>query len=154
MTRWKWDADQSDPLNEHRIPVTSDNPLYTYIACFHKDSPHRPTDLEIQQLRAFIDHHMDYWFTTLQREAVRNQPFDTELGRHTVIFHKYGTGDWGYRRKSWPLGRFTPPSPRVATRALGPMSLVEVMDLIHNVNAGQEGSWHQWKADHPEVFGE
>jgi hypothetical protein len=152
MTRWKWDAEPNDPLNRYRIPVTAHTPFYSYVACFDKDSPHRPTNREIEQICSFIDEHKAHWFTTMEREQSSLQPFDTQLGHNSVIFHKYGTADWGYRRKSWPHPRFTPPSPRVPTRAMGPMILLEVMELIHNGNDSQSIHWRQWKADHPEVF--
>lgn len=153
MTRWKWDAEPNDPLNQYRIPVTSHTPFFSYITCFDKDSPHRPTNREIGQLRSFIDEHIDHWFTTMERQEISRQPFDTQLGWNSLVFHKYGTADWGFRRKSWPHPRFSPPSPRVATRELGPLPLVGVMDLVHAGDGGHAQHWRQWKIDRPEVFG-
>lgn len=152
MTRWKWDAEPNDPLNEHRIPVTSTTPLFPYVACFHKGSQHRPTEREIRQIRSFIEQYMDLWFTPLEREESARLPFDMQLGRSTVIFHKYGTADWAYCRKTWPTNQLTPRSPK-SRRDLGPLALVEVMDLIHSSSPWYSANWSRWKTNHPEVFG-
>lgn len=153
MTRWKWDADPNDPLVKMRIPVASMTPLYPYIAVFHKESPHRPTEAETRMIRSFIDEHVELWLSAQADEMRTIQSFDTELGRNPVIFHKYGTRDWGYRRAHWQVGSmFTPPSPRVPSRRLGPMALAEVMDLIHDGDSPQAKHWREWRAARPEVF--
>lgn len=154
MTMWKWDVDRKDPLVRLRIPVTSEHPVHSYIAVFDKDSPHRPTNREAYQLRSFIDQHMDHRFTTEEMEESLRNPFDVHVGVTPMIFHKYGVHDWGYRCRNWQTGtKFTPPSPRVPTRRMGPLSLVAVMDLIHGGDAAHADRWRQWKLDHPDVFG-
>lgn len=153
MTRWRWDADPGSPLIKHRIPETAASPLHSYVAALYKDSPHWPTGKEIAQLRSFIDEHAAHWLTERDKEQNARQPFDTEPGRNTVVFRKYGTRDWGYRRKSWPSAQFVPPPPLFASRAPGPLSLVGVMDLVHSGFADRVADWEEWKAEHPEVFG-
>lgn len=152
MTRWKWDAEPGDVLNPHRIPVTSGTPLYPYIASLDKRSPHWPTAQEILQIRSFIEEHADCWLSQEQTEANRSYPFDIDPNHNTVIFHKYRKDDWAYRRKSWPNMRFSPPSPRVSTRVTGPMTLVEVMDLVHWSRTGPDKRWQEWKSARPDVF--
>lgn len=155
MTLWKYDADQRDPLARLRIPVTSMRPLYSYLAAFHKESVHRPTEKETAMLVSFIEERKQNQYTGAERGRMSALPFDLNPGINTIVFHKYATADWGYRRRGWQIGSsFTPPSPHVATRFLGPLTLEQVMDLIQQgTNGTPEQSWLDWKEAHPEVFG-
>jgi hypothetical protein len=153
MTRWKYDAAQSHPLVQYRIPVVPGVPLFGYIAALSKDSVHYPTEAETRLLVSFIEFRRETWFASMERAQFNEEPFDIYPGTNTVIFHKYGTSDWAYRRRMWEAHRLTPPSPRVATRQLGPMSLEQVMDLIHHgENRQPKWDWMEWKRNHPEVF--
>lgn len=153
MTRWKYDVNPADPLVEHRIPVTSMWPVLPYLAVLHKESPHRPTDRETQQLARFIE-MVKLTFSQVERAGMDGEKFDFHPRARTVVFHKYRTRDWGYRRASWGSRGFAPPSPHVATRAVGPLSLVGVMDLIYSDALGNvDESWIMWKEAHPATFG-
>jgi hypothetical protein len=162
MTRWKYDADEKDPLTKMRIPVTSDYPGHDYTACFHRDSAQRPTEAEARLLVSFIEEYQERWFGLANQRKIRqDKPFDMGCPA-TWIFHKWGNGDWSYRVDTWRVGpHFLPVAPRLRgtqydTPAVkGPMSLAQVMDVIHRV--GEEypdHHWVAWKLAHPEVFGE
>lgn len=155
MTRWKFDTSPKDPLVALRIPVTSKWPVFPYLVAFHKGSPHRPTAQEALMLSSFAEMRKTYGFGTADQNAMDDEPFDYHKSVPTVIFHKYRHNDWGYRLSTWTTGSaFAPPSPKVATRTIGPMSLLQVMDMIlMDQFAGIAGAWTAWKERHPEVFG-
>jgi hypothetical protein len=154
VTRWKWDVDPKDPLVALRVPVTSADPVFDYIAVFDKESPHRPTNAEARLISSFIEEFKAYCFTEGGVADSLKDPFDTYLGSQPVVLHKYSINDWGYRRRHWQIGsKFTPPSPRVSRRAFGPLSLLGVLDLVQSSDCAHEQHWQQWKMDRPEVFG-
>lgn len=153
MTRWKYDADQRDPLVSLRIPVTSMWPAFGYFAVFDRRSPQRPTRAEALMIASYIEYYKYRWYPEHLRDQLGELPFDIDPGVHSVIFHKYAVGDWGYRRSNWRLGSvFTPPSPRVGTRTIGPLTLLQLLDLVHDPDPGQ--SWVVWKGAHPDIFPE
>lgn len=155
MTRWKYDSDPHDELARLRIPSTTRWPMYSYLAAFHRESAHRPTQAEALMIASFIGECRSR-FHLQEREAMTAQPFDISVGYPTIIFHKYLKDDWAYRCKGWQIGHeFTPPSPRVATRMFGPLSLVQLMDFLHQHASGglRQAQWNAWKRKHPEVFG-
>lgn len=148
MTVWKYDTDPRDPLAGLRIPSTSKWPLSGYIAAFHRDSPHRPTTAESRMIASYIEEHLDRHFATWEREEMARKPFDVYPGRNTVIFHKYDTGSWGYRRRSWQVGSPFSPAPRMVG-----VTLEEAMDLTHwSTSNAPDPEWTDWKTGHPEVF--
>lgn len=151
MTLWRYDADRRDPLTRHRIPVTSMRPLYSYLLAFHKESPHRPSAVETEMMRHFIDEKKHRLFTGEEQRLMASCPFDTHPGITAVIVHKYRPDDWGYRLATWPTSVFTPSSPR-SPRFDGPLSLAALLDRINCASARQAESWDAWKNDHPEVF--
>lgn len=176
-TDWPFgtDADEHDPLTKLRIPVVSSfNPRWFYVAAFlgvvtdgpdHLKGPPfgsnaRPTDAEAQMLVSFLLEHRHYWFGDggYARKMDR-RPLDVDGGWNTVVFIKYGTGDWGYRRVSWQYGpAFVPPPPGIRERrpdeaSGGPLPLERVMDRVHSFGDGEPmRHWADWKAAHPEVF--
>lgn len=153
MTGWKWDADQRGRLTKHRIPTTSMYPINAYLVAFHRLSQHQPTEHEVRTLLSFIDYRKDRHYSTGEKARMAALPFDVCAGSSTIIFHKYGTHDWGYRRPGWQTGsQFTPPSPRVPGRVMGPYNLVQVMDLVDQQDGAPSKEWTQWKKEHSEVF--
>lgn len=155
MTRWKFDVDPKDPLVSVRVPATGKWPVLPYLAAFHKDSPHRPTAQEGLMLSSFVEMIKTFGFSSPEQNDMDGEVFDFHPRAVTVIFHKYQRDDWGYRRNSWgEVKGFAPPSPKVATRTIGPLSLAEVMDLVWSDLHGEiDSGWHNWKSRHPEVFG-
>lgn len=153
MTRWKFDADPYDPLVTMRIPVTGRCPGIPYLAAFHKESAKRPTPGESLMLASFIEMVKVQGFSVVERQDMDGETFDFHPRATTAIFHKYAVDDWGWRRNSWQTDGFAPPSPRVATRATGPLSLLRLMDLIwSDPFDGVDEQWRTWKAAHAEVF--
>ncbi|MEW1847665.1 hypothetical protein AB0392_57735 [Nonomuraea angiospora] len=158
-TDWPYDADRDDPLTALRIPVTSAWPHWRYTACFDRESEVRPTDAEARMLASFIEEYREHWFNDRYKEQLSERPFDTDA--KTVIFHKWGDGDWSYRQDSWVYGPFwVPVAPGLRGTEhddrpnwKGPMSLVQVMDRIHTIAADEPMQhWTDWKASHPDVF--
>ncbi|MET8985878.1 hypothetical protein ABZW49_10555 [Nonomuraea wenchangensis] len=159
-TDWPYDADQHDPLTKLRIPVTSFAPRWRYTACFDRESEVRPTDREAQQLASFIEEYREYFFNETYKAKLSERPFDTDAV--TRVFHKWADDDWSYRTVTWEYGPFwVPVFPRLRGTNLddrpdweGPMTLVQVMDRIHTIGDEPMKHWLDWKAAHPEVFGE
>lgn len=149
MTRWKYDAEPYHPLIKERIPVAPVCPYYGYLVALSKDSK-QPTADEIRLLVSCIRYYRETWFTRSDRDRFDSEPFDIYIGINTVIFHKYATSSWAYRRRSWPVERLYPSSP---ARVDGPVVLTELMDRVHDTDTDRE-SWRQWKVEHPEVWPE
>ncbi|MFF8784766.1 hypothetical protein [Streptomyces sp. NPDC015125] len=170
-TAWPFgtDADRDDPLTKLRIPVVNSfNPSWHYVAAFlHADpncafdppwpfaSAERPTDPEAQMLVSFLQEHRHYWFGNEGYTRKMDQrPLDVDSGWNTIVFIKYGTDDWGYRRCSWTYGpTFVPTPPNSQPRDSGPLTLEQVMDRVHTISGDPKQHWLDWKASHPEIFG-
>jgi hypothetical protein len=154
MTRWKFDTSPRDPLVALRIPVTSKWPVFPYLVAFHRDSPHRPTAREALMLSSFAEAVKAHRFTEDEQRGMDDEPFDYTHRCATVVFNKYQRDDWSYRLSTWKTGSaFAPPPPRVATRVVGPLTLVELTDLIWSTFPWTEPSqWDAWKQEHPGVF--
>lgn len=143
VTTWPYgtDADQHDPLTVLRIPVTGSQPTRRYIAAFDRDSAVRPTDNEARMIASHIDAYKDYFFgDSWFRQQTDKMPFD--IGAATVVFHKWGLGDWSSRLATWQAGRWSPRGP-----------LVQVLDRANSVLVGQPSlHWLDWKAARPDIF--
>lgn len=154
MTRWRYDADENDPLTALRIPVTSDYPDFHYTACFDRESRQRPTDAEARMIASFIEEYQSRWFGDgAWRQEQLAKPFDMDCPT-TTVFHKWAADDWSYRNRMWQAGpHWSPAGPRLrntqydTSRLKGPLSLLELMDAIARGTV-----WDRWKADHPDVF--
>lgn len=148
------DADRNDPLTAHRIAVTSSHPQWCYIVGFDRESPARPTDAEAAMLASFLQEYIDRWYNDSYKAKLAQRALDVDGGANGMIFRKYGDDDWGYRRRSWYSGpMFMPQSPLFADRALGPLSLAQLMDHIHSHGDDEPTArWKQWKAAHSDVF--
>lgn len=159
---WPFDADRDDPLTGRRIAVTGSHPGWFYLVCFDGESAERPTDHEVDLLVSFLDEYKTRWYGDgPYRKAMERRPFDVDGGANTTIFHKYGPGDWGYRRQSWQFGpMFVPQHPRIRhshpwkNAPIGPLALVALMDFIHTIGNDSQPMrhWQEWKAAHPDVF--
>jgi hypothetical protein len=174
MTTTTWpfgtDAVENDPLTSLRIPVVrSFNPSWHYVAAYlgtNADtgsdwsppwpfsSAERPTDAEANMLASFLQEHRHYWFGNEGYARKMDQrPLDVDSGWNTIVFIKYATDDWGYRRCSWTYGpTFVPDPPNFADRKLGPLTLEQVMDRVHTIGDEPMKHWTDWKDAHPEVF--
>jgi hypothetical protein len=173
MTDWPFgtDALQHDPLTALRIPVvTSFNPSWHYVAAYLGTSAdtgntfdppwpftssERPTHAEAQMIVSFHQEHRHYWFGNEGYARKMDQrPLDVDGGWNTIVFIKYGAGDWGYRRCSWTYGpTFVPGPPGSTSReSVGRLTLEQVMDRIHAHGDEPSARWQQWKDDHPDVF--
>jgi hypothetical protein len=172
-TAWPFgtDAKQDDPLTALRIPVvTNFNPSWHYVAAYLGTSDDtgntfdppwpfasvdRPTDAEAQMLVSYLQEHRHYWFGNEgYARKMDRRPLDVDSGWNTVVFIKYGTDDWGYRRCSWTYGpTFVPGPPGSESReTVGALTLQQVMDRIHAWSGEPSPRWQQWKAAHPDVF--
>jgi hypothetical protein len=151
---WPYDADRNDPLTDLRIPVTSSHPDWCYLVAFDRESAARPTDAEARMLASFREDYIAYWYNDSYKARMAERPFDMDGGANGVVFRKWATDDWGYRRRTWSVGPlYVPQSPAFADRALGPLSLAGLMDHIHSHGDKPSARWVQWKASHPDVFG-
>lgn len=151
---WPFDADRNDPLTAHRIAVTCSHPGWYYLVSFDRESETRPTEHEVALLRSFLDEYKTHWYgDSGYRRAMERRPLDVDGGANGVVFHKFGTDDWGYRRQSFTTGPlFFPGWPH--NRKAGPFSLLALMDHIHTIGGEPMRHWVEWKAAHPEVFGD
>jgi hypothetical protein len=156
---WPFDAPQDDPLTAHRIPVTSSHPRWYYLVSFDGESAERPTEREMAMLVSFLDEYKDHWYgDNSYRRAMEQRPFDVDGGANGVVFHKWGTDDWGYRRHSYERGYLfsvVPPALRdlYDDGVRGPLSLLALMDRIHTMVDEPMPRWVAWKVAHPDVFG-
>lgn len=158
------DATRDDPLTAHRIAVTDSYPSWAYIVAFDRESPARPTEEETRMLVSFLDQYKDYWYNESYLKRLAARPLDVDGGANTVIFHKFGDRDWGYRRSSFTMGfLWTIPWPgslrdeerakHPDSRYIGPLALDELMDVIHaRGSAEPDKRWAAWKAEHPDAF--
>lgn len=160
---WPYDADEHDPLTKLRIPVVGSAwPAWSYIVAFDcgrlDDEEFRPTGREAAMLRSFLDEYIARWCNDAW---LKKRPFDIDGVANGLVFRKWGEGDWGYRRRSWPARpTYVPEHPRIRGNSQlwesppGPLTLVKVMDLIHMHGLNEPCEWwEKWKAAHPEVFG-
>jgi hypothetical protein len=154
MTRWRYDADPRNPYEEERIPVIPECPAFGYLLGIDKHSVHQPTAAELIILASLGEFYRTRMFTAAEQRNFALEPFDIHPGNNTPILRKYGFNDWGYRRATWPVGRVTPPSPRVPTRMLGPWTVTHLVDVINGVRTDSElgKAWERWKVDHPAIF--
>ena len=159
QTGWPYDAVQDDPLTALRIPVVrSAHPEWNYIGAFDGSSLERPTDAEAATLASFLSEYVEHWYNDTWKLKMAGRPFDIDGGANGVVFRMYGEDDWGYRRRSWSMGPlYVPQSPRlreIDRSELGPLGLVRVMDRCHTIVDEIMPRWVEWKAQHPEVFGD
>ena len=162
QTGWPYDARRDDPLTALRVPATSDYPEWKYIATFDRASQARPTDVEAARLASFIAEYKNYFFRDSYIARLEEKPFDHDSSTVTRIFHKWGPDDWSYRVRTWEYGPFwVPVAPWQRKQEESerspydePLTLVQVLDRIHTIGDEMLGHWTEWKAAHPEVFGD
>jgi hypothetical protein len=154
MTRWKFDADRKDPLTARRIPVTPPWPMWGYFAAFDKDSPQRPTEVEVRMIQSYIAMVRQGWEAAIKGAEMDQEPLDWFPGYNTLVLHKYARDDWAHRRPSWVTPPVYPPSPRGRRPQQKAMTLVQVMDYVCvDPRTGEVGEgWQKWKAERPEIF--
>lgn len=164
MTDWPFgaDADQHDPLTKLRIAVTGSHPGWYYLVAFDSESEARPTDAEAAMLASFLNEYKDHWYGQSGfRRTMEERPLDVDGGANGVIFHKFGTGDWGYRRHSYTQGwTWSVVGPALRdhpdyrnNKNVGPYSLADLMDRIHTIGDDQPMQrWLNWKSAHAGVF--
>jgi hypothetical protein len=144
------DANRDDPLTELRIAVTNSHPMWRYLVAFDRESEQRPTDTEAAMLASYLEEYKHHWYrgSGFQQE-MEDRALDVDGGANGVIFHKWGTDDWGYRRQSWTMGPLSWPGWDRDKR----YSLTELMDHMHTVGGGGPMQrWLDWKDAHVEVF--
>lgn len=161
-TAWPYDAVQDDPLTKLRIPVTTSHPEWVYLVAFNgkplfdDDLMARPDETETRMLASMVEYTRQYWFNAGYQKRLLERPFDIDGGHNTLILRKWGENDWAYRRRTWEIGpQFVPVSPRLrdADSRLGPLTLAELLDLVHRYGEAEPiPAWQEWKAAHPDVF--
>lgn len=158
-TEWPYDADQHDPLTALRIPVVrSPVPDKAYLAVVLAETDNaiwpcsRPTDAEAAMIASYIGYLCsDYrpgW-----RKAMLERPFDLDGAMATRVFRKRPDGGWCYRLDTWQYGPFwAPPDNGDPANVL---DLEAVLDRLVTYDAKMTPQpWLDWKAAHPEAFGE
>ena len=145
-TEWPYDAPRDDPLTALRIPVTSLNPGWIYLVSLSNEGE-RPTDDEAAALACYIDYQRNHWFNEAYKRKLLERPFDIDGGHNTTIFHKYGTDDWGHRKRTWTMGPYIWP----AYNRTETLTLIQLMDHLHTFTDHLYKPWAEWKADHPAV---
>jgi hypothetical protein len=149
--RWPYDADRNDPLTCRRIPVTSSQPRIRYLLAFDRASPCRPDEAEELILACYVDYLAETRYQPGWHALARRQTFDVDTGQYPTLVHKYGPGEWGYRKSNWPSPDFTP-TPQVDTD-YAPVTLVGVLDRAEVTWGDQPApKWLAWKADHVSIF--
>lgn len=111
----------------------------------------RPTDAEVRQITAYLEwlmYHKPLW-----KEIQRQHPFDTDYASDTVVLIKLGVDDWCYRRRSWRTG---PPLHPARYDGEAALDLEHLLDQIGGPGPQKRHrqTWQEWKAAHPEAFGE
>lgn len=156
-TAWPFgkDADRRDPLTARRIAVTSSHPAWSYLVAFHRDSGTRPTDAEAAMLASYLEEWKQRWYTSTYLAKMAQRPLDVDGTANGLVFHKFGPGDWGYRRHSFNRGNlWTVQGPaRRTANSHGPYSLLALLDWLHtHASTEPAPSWQAWKAAHPATF--
>lgn len=163
MSTWPFgtDADQHHPLTALRIAVTSPYAEWCYIVAFDRNSAERPTGAETAMLASFLDEYKTHWYGVdgAYLKKLHEKPLDVDGGANGITFQKYGTDDWGYRRRTWNRGPiYVPAHPRSRsqpwdeTAGFGPLGLAQLMDHIHSFDGEPGKRWLDWKAAHPQAF--
>jgi hypothetical protein len=153
---WPYDAVEDDPLTAIRIPVVeSPYPTWAYLVAFDGSSPERPTDREALQIHSFLEEYVERWYTDHWKMRLAERPFDIDGGANGMVFYKWAENDWGYRQRTWTMGPTYWPGPPSWENRLRSYSLEELLDhRHHSVRADEVSqSWLDWKANHPEAFG-
>ena len=166
-TDWPYDADQHDPLTEHRIAVVgTPYPWWHYLVALYDGSLHgdtknpRPTEREMQMLASFLEEYKTRWYNQRYLAELAERPFDVDGGANGITFQKWGEDDWGYRQRTWEYGPQFWPGPGWYRKEYGEHSgarahsLTELLDHIYSRGDTEvRPAWVEWKAAHPDVFG-
>jgi len=148
------DSDQDDLLTPLRIAVAGPYAEWCYLVTFDRESPVRPTEQEALMLASFLDEYKSKYYGEHWMQRLASKPLDVDSVANGMTFRKYADNDWGYRRRSWNQGpMFIPQPPAFKDRAIGPLSLVELMDHIHEVGGAVWHGWIKWKSEHSDIFG-
>lgn len=158
---WPYEADPYSPFTRLRVPVVHTiYPEWPYVIALYLDpsakSPVEPTRDETVLLAAFLGEQINHRFNERGRERLAGKPFDIAGDVSTFVFRKYADGDWGYGRPHWYVGPpLVPAPPNVRGQSdLGPLTLLQLMDFIHNGSGERIAPrWQQWKDAHPHIFG-
>lgn len=155
---WPYDADRNDPLAALRIPVVNTirpSKAYLVALCINENPDWeaerglRPNDLEVEQIRSLIAYHRSGWYTpTWLAREMDSKPFDLDDMGPNVTLIKRGEGDWAFRHSTWDRGPAL--APALHEEGEVPLDLPGLLDRMAHGNS----KWEQWKADHPEVFGQ
>lgn len=110
-----------------------------------------PADDEVRIVASFDEEYREHWYRDSWKTRMAEfAPYDIDGGAVGRYLIKYKHGGWGYRISTWQYGPTFVPMSRDE-----PAGLVSVLDRLH-AHGGSEPNprWEQWKADHPEVFGQ
>ena len=147
---WPYEAPEDDPLTALRIPVSKcSHPDWAYIVAFDGSSPERPTEREALMIKAFLEEYIDNWYSETWKMRLAEHPFDIDGGANGMTFYKWGEDDWGYRQRTWTYGPLYFPG-----YEMRPYSLEQILDHRHTMVDTVSSRWLDWKAKHPEVFGD
>lgn len=163
-----WEGTDLSPLQSElatslRVPLlATSNPSWPYITgivvggiyCWSTEGfggGVLPTDDEICMVGSFLEHYCDYWYRgNFLAEMREKAPYDLDDGANLAYLIKRPDGGWGYRKKTWRWDT----SPHWWGQGEQPVSLLPVLDQIHTLWPDHiSGSWLDWKAEHPNVFG-
>jgi len=144
-------TDRATIQDEFKVPVDSSHPGTYWIACLDYES-FLPTNLELLQIRSFIEFSTKRTYREHYQTKILEKPLASCSGHNTLIFLKglrsnESDQGWRFRRASWEIGPMYVPS--ITDADYRPHTLVEVMDIVEK-NIPEP--WQKWKQEHPEIF--
>lgn len=111
-----------------------------------------PADIELRQIRAFIEFKVRAWFNEGWANRILDEmPLPADAGANSLVFIKGINGEetgWHYRHQSWEMGPAVWPHPTWSE--FRPYGLVELMDK--EVGSFRAKEWAAFKAERPELF--
>jgi hypothetical protein len=140
-------------MRKRRIPAVgweSEYPLVLMVDSLGK----MPTRHEVSQLESFLNYLLDA-VPVEEYVVMRRREYDmvmTKLWR-TIVFHKYGPNDWGFRfARSW-WSTYWPYVRNMDRGLVAPVNLVQCMDEAVRLTEEDDMSvWEMWKKAQEAVF--
>jgi hypothetical protein len=137
-----------------RIPfITTTHPRWRYTTAIivrpdEKYGPagQIPAEAEVRKVAALDAYHRRYLTDAWVNAMAEFAPYDLDTGNPGRYLLKYADGRWGYRIGTWTYGY--PIVPPMFGKDAETLTLDQVLDRMHY----DAEPWHEWKAEHPEVF--
>lgn len=160
------EVDVNHPLTARRIPVLrGSHPRWKYhvglvIGGREYESVENyalePTDIEVEQLCAYLEKHMRYYNDSYRRQVAARGPFDVDGTVNTHLFRKHPVHGWQYNVGSWTSGVTWYPTPPWSKNRAGepesPFTLEELLDKNHTYGEDLYKPWAELKAENPDIW--